>query len=248
MAVTPGGTGVTSPGTLPEGYTRAVRALETGGTVLFGVLMAGLAVRLAPCLAGLEVWILPIALCALVGADFVSGMFHWAADTWGTPDTPLAGKVFVRPFREHHLDQLAITRHDFIEVNGNNCLISIPIAAAMHFIPFTAVRVDLSLLVALLGTFLLWIFATNQFHKWAHMERAPLVARHLQRLRLILPPEHHQLHHAAHHDTHYCITVGWLNGPLHRVGFFVALERLISSLTGLRPRRDSEVVVTRARR
>jgi ubiquitin-conjugating enzyme E2 variant len=62
--------------------------------------------------------------------------------------------------------------------------------------------------------------------------------RLLQRSRLILPIGHHAVHHVAPHLVHYCITTGWMNGPLDRLGFFRACERLVSALTGLAPRGD----------
>ena len=63
-------------------------------------------------------------------SDFLSGFVHWAGDTVGDESTPIFGPNFVRPFRYHHVDPEDITRHDFIETNGNNCIVAVAGAAA----------------------------------------------------------------------------------------------------------------------
>jgi hypothetical protein len=62
------------------------------------------------------------------------------------------------------------------------------------------------------GTFFLFfclaVLSTNQFHKWAHAEPPPAFAVWLQRNRVMLSKEHHDVHHESPHDTYYCITMG----------------------------------------
>jgi ubiquitin-conjugating enzyme E2 variant len=81
---------------------------------------------------------------------------------------------------------------------------------------------------------------TNQFHKWSHLDPKdmPLGLATLQRWRLVLNSDHHSVHHTAPFTTYYCITHGWLNWPLHKLGFFRGMEKVVTALTGAIPRQD----------
>jgi ubiquitin-conjugating enzyme E2 variant len=223
---------------LASGYSERFRTVEVAAIAVFFLLLAGLAYQLWDPTRRSPWLVLSAVLLGYLAADFVSGFVHWLGDTWGSPEWLIIGESLIRPFREHHVDQEAITRHDFVETNGSNCLISIPVAVGALIIRLRGDD-DLSIFaVSFLGSLIFWVFATNQFHKWAHLRHPPPVVAWLQRLHLVLPPEHHAIHHAAPFSRYYCITVGWLNWPLTKLRFFVALERLISMLTGALPRHD----------
>src|SRR5918994_4948991 len=73
------------------------------------------------------VWLLPvIAVLAYLAADFISGFVHFLADNFGSSEMPVIGPHFIGAFREHHVDPKGITRHDLIDTNGNNSLVSLP--------------------------------------------------------------------------------------------------------------------------
>jgi hypothetical protein len=42
------------------------------------------------------------ALCGIVTADLSSGLVHWGADTWGSVELPIIGKVNVISIRTEH--------------------------------------------------------------------------------------------------------------------------------------------------
>jgi len=168
-------------------------------------------------------------LSAYVASDLISGVVHWAGDTLGDESVPFVGPNFIKPFRIHHVDQLAITRHDLIETNGNNCIVVLgPLAAAFLILPSRdGWFFDACVFMAFLAVF---VVATNQFHKWAHQTNPPRIARVLQASGLILTTPHHDRHHAPPHDRHYCITVGWLNPLLDFIGFFRGAEWVITQV------------------
>lgn len=195
---------------------RLQRLLETAAVLLFTLLSAWSAWRLA---TATDWRMLPLVLAAVPAgwlvSDLLGGLLHWALDSFGSVRTPVIGDAFIRPFREHHADPRAMTRHDFIETHGASCIAAMPVLAATSLMPLQS---PASLFVhALLLVIALGALATNQCHKWAHMDEheVPAAVRFAQRLRLILPPEEHARHHTAPFDSHFCVTSGWLNRPLN---------------------------------
>lgn len=181
-------------------------------------------------------------------ADFFSGVLHWGFDTWGTQSTPLAGN-FIRSFREHHVDPVAMCDHDFFEANGDSFAVMIGLITACNVIP------------ALTGINLLWyqsvpsvwvaftIFGglTNELHKWSHSRSKNPVVTFMQRNGLILPPHHHNQHHKNQHDDAYCITTGWCNPFLDKINFWRMLEAAITYVSGVPPRKDDLKLLTMVR-
>jgi len=181
------------------------------------------------------------AILGILTADFGSGLVHWAADSYGSVET-FFGKSFIRPFREHHIDPTSITRHDFIETNGDNFAVVLLGQVNMAYKFFTLSDAEIQKTYNWeMYIYLLCIFVslTNQFHKWSHTYFGlPRYITMLQSMHLILPRQHHRIHHVAPHETYFCITTGWLNYPMEQYGFWTKLEYLIEVVTGTKPRVD----------
>ncbi|EAN97576.1 putative ubiquitin-conjugating enzyme variant Kua [Trypanosoma cruzi] len=185
---------------------------------------------------------------AMTLADFIGGMAHWGLDTWGTPETVVFGK-FIRSFREHHVDQVAMTKHDFIETNADTTLPLIPVLLLQRYYLFSAnthgnyeYNIDSENVGrhVFLLTLTIFIAITNEVHKWSHMAKPPVLARFLMRCHLILTPRVHRKHHRGNFDISYCITTGWLNGFLDAVKFWRLAESVVTALTGALPRANDQ--------
>ena len=212
-------------------YSRGHRLMEIAGIIGLFALLGFVAWRLVRGVStvGQGTAVVALIVIGYFVTDFISGFVHWAGDSLGSETMPLLGAGFVKPFRFHHVDQKDITRHDFIETNGNNCILSVllmlHVAVLMPRTPSFFFYYG-----ALMFSIALFTLGTNQFHKWAHSDPADLgpIVRGLQRTGLILSPEHHKTHHTAPFETYYCITHGMLNPLLARTQFFRRAERLVA--------------------
>lgn len=211
--------------------------MEWANALIFPVVLVWSLYLAGSHLYALELfWLVFLAIpLGIAAGDFMSGMVHWAADTYGHDDTPVLGEAFIRAFRQHHVYPRDICSHNLVSVVGNTCIFAVPV-------------LTLGLVLIWLGPVAWWrafafftiavmtgvTVATNQFHKWAHQERVSRLVGWLQQMRLVLSPHHHQLHHSRPFDTNYCITNGWLNPALERIRFFRGLEFALKGI-GIRP-------------
>jgi hypothetical protein len=171
------------------------------------------------------VWLIALAIpLGVLGGDFVSGIVHWAADTYCSEDTPIVGPSLVKPFRMHHVYPRDICTHNFVATVGNVCILAFPLLSLSLILLWISEHGLLAFAVLVIALMAAATVATNQFHKWAHQESPPAFARWLQRKRLVLEPAHHNLHHTPPFEMHYCITTGWLNPLLNKIKFFRRLE------------------------
>jgi plasmanylethanolamine desaturase len=229
-----------NPDYYAEGYTVSHRRLELTGVILFA---------LASVLCGWQWWTLVgsyegsnltwivggALVSSLLFSDWVSGFVHWLADNWGSVDLPWVGPNFVRPFRHHHVDPHAMTHHDFVELNGNNCLVSLSeFAVAWAVMTYASTETGL-----FWGLFLLssayWILGTNQFHAWAHTPNPPVWLRFLQSTRLVLHPAHHRKHHQHPHSCNYGITNGWTDPLMSGLNIYAGIEWSVRKILGAKP-------------
>lgn len=177
-----------------------------------------------------------IFIGSLFIADFLSGVMHWAFDTWGSSKTFLVGPLFIRPFREHHVDEKSITHHSFIQAGTSGTVTVIPVCIIVLLVPFTSsFAYSLSLFFFFISVF---IFFTNQIHKWAHMDTPPRIIMFLQDIHILLPREDHHVHHIEPFTQSYAITTGWTNPIFTKLKFFRHLEKIITKVTGAIPRVD----------
>lgn len=180
-------------------------------------------------------FLIPVGMAA---ADFLSGLIHWGADTWGRESMPLIGRRLLHPFRVHHVNQADFLERRFIDTNGDVAILALPGLVGISLIPLeTTLQYNLTTFCV---SFLAVGSMTNQIHQWAHMPQPPWLVKQLQNCGILLGRNAHALHHSPPYTENYCITTGWCNRPLASIDFFRRLERGITRVTGYQPRSDEE--------
>ena len=182
-------------------------------------------------------WWVPLAfLVGVAAADFLSGLVHWGADTWGRDDLPVIGHRLLVPFRVHHINPDDFIRRRFLDTNGDVAFIAAIVLGGVVAIP---IEPQWGGPVGVFGFAFCGVgMMTNQIHQWAHLPSPPRLVRALQACGMLLGRVEHAAHHERPYDVRYCITTGWCNRPLEAIAFFRRLEAAIAWLTGLQPRQD----------
>ena len=171
---------------------------------------------------------------AVLLADFVSGVVHWAEDAYARKDTPIVGKWIGEANIEHHVTPRAFVNRSWWASSWDLALTGLLVVSGAWWLK--------------LLTWQVWLFAVvsanaNQIHKWAHSaphENGRLITS-LQKLKLLQTQRHHARHHSGKKDSHYCSVTNFLNPLLEELDFWKTLESFNERVLGLKRRSDPTV-------
>ncbi|MGN2640648.1 fatty acid desaturase CarF family protein [Nocardia takedensis] len=225
----------------PE-YTRREIATHAAGALINAGVCAAVAVELVRGRGRRPVTrVLPATAGLLVGgyvADLMSGVLHWAFDTWFDEDMPGVRRM-VLIVREHHIYPQRIFNYGLAQDVGILSWFSLAgvaptLLAARRAGGTPGAGVYFAMATGLSFSVLLTL--SLEFHKIGHRSETGKVVATLQDAGILLSNKHHMRHHSREHDSHYCLVNGVADRTLGRAGLFRLLERAVNASSGVLPR------------
>ncbi|MEQ1828042.1 MAG: fatty acid desaturase CarF family protein [Pirellula sp.] len=175
-------------------------------------------------------------IAAWLMADFLSGFWHWLEDRYFDVSWPIVGDYIAKPNQLHHAQPSAFLNQSYWSRNYTTiipagvALVLLIVCAPTSFRAYISEWCDGLSWYCLV---ILFVSQANEIHAWAHQRCNPTILA-LQETGLLQSPKHHGQHHRSPFEVKYCVMSDWLNPILDLVGFWRALEWLLSPLIRVR--------------
>ncbi len=173
--------------------------------------------------------------CVLL-ADFVSGLFHWLEDSYGSARWKITGKWVTEANDLHHREPRAFIKNSWLQSADVLLILGALILGVAALLGCLSWQLGL---IVFLGV------NSNEIHKWAHRsprENGKFIAW-MQRAKIVQSTAHHAKHHRGTKDSHYCVITAFLNPVLEKANFWRRLEKVVFFFTRIPKRLDPTVKI-----